>query len=126
MKLRRSLVGCGRTEYLFQLAGRLLASRSLDTVDPGFALPGFGVDSEVNFRHISFSLKSEFHSDLDGLSDLRFDETAAEFLGDLSGRCFVIAVLKPDHEVFPETVRKIHIIDNGNIALCSFLEPDIA
>ncbi len=52
MKLRRSLVGCGRTEYLFQLAGRLLACWPLDTVDRGIALPCFGIDSEVDFRHI--------------------------------------------------------------------------
>ncbi len=106
MKLGCFPIGCSCAKYLPKLLCRLLACRPLDAVDLGFALPRFAVNGEFYFRHLSL-LGSEFHSDLDRLSDSLFDESAAEFLSHLSSRCFVIAVLKPDHEIFPKTVRKI-------------------
>lgn len=52
MIFNRLPVGCGSTEYLLQLASCLLASRSLNTVDPRVALPGFGIDRELDFSHV--------------------------------------------------------------------------
>lgn len=51
MKLGRFPVGCGRAEYLLQLACRLLAGGALNTVDLGIASAAFRIDREFDFSH---------------------------------------------------------------------------
>ena len=108
-------VGRRCAKYLLQLASGLFASRALDTVDLRFALSGFQINGEFDFRHVA-SHFLEFNPDLDSLADSLFEQRTAELSRHLSGRCFVVLVLKPHDKILSESIIEVHVIDHGDVA----------